>query len=290
MIEFIDFTKPAIIDEYLSYWENEYRSWDNLVKERAGALSAEQMLRYDKIKMIYQNYGRLTDWIIDMNALTPQMLSADNFAVVKKAIIKQATANNISLLQPEPLPGPPNDKDNVPPQRFMTRPLLRIVVLLVIAIAIIMITISWPANRPAAGSTPSISLPDNTIAKDSNGRDTFHLDNSGERTVKKNEKKKDAVIKAPDDDKAPSVKPDVVEHCEAICHTKGMIGIEVSFVDEKNSKRYSQRSDGQDLVFKIPCSLKGKPMRINFTGNGLSDYRNMILSDFEIPELFKARQ
>ncbi len=100
MVEFIDFTNPVIIDEHFSFWENEYNKWDALVKKRSGQLSVEQMQRFDKIKMIHQNFGKLTDWIIDMNTLSPKILSQDNFAEIKKAIqtrVVNVSDNDINL-------------------------------------------------------------------------------------------------------------------------------------------------------------------------------------------------
>lgn len=86
MVEFIDFTKPKVIEEHLAYWENEFNDWNELLKKRAGNLSIEKMQRYDKIKMIYQNFDKLTEWIADMNAMNPKMLSHDNFSAIKKEI------------------------------------------------------------------------------------------------------------------------------------------------------------------------------------------------------------
>ena len=87
MVEFIDFSRPKVLDEHFSYWEETYNEWDGLVKKRTGQLSNEQLQRYDKIKMIHQNFGKLSDWLVDMNTLSPRLLSADNFAEIKKAII-----------------------------------------------------------------------------------------------------------------------------------------------------------------------------------------------------------
>lgn len=45
------------------------------------------MDRYEKTKLIQQNFGNLSDWLIDMNSLNPRMLSADNFEIIKKEIL-----------------------------------------------------------------------------------------------------------------------------------------------------------------------------------------------------------
>lgn len=102
MVEFIDFANPAIIKYYLPFWENEFNVWNDLVKQ-FGQLSIEQLQRYDNIKMRFQNFGRLTDWIIDMNALNLKILSADNFAEIRNEIIKRST--DVALQEPKPEKG-----------------------------------------------------------------------------------------------------------------------------------------------------------------------------------------
>lgn len=93
MIDFIDFAKPKVLEEYFSFWESEYIEWDNFVKKRASQLSIEQLQRFDKVRMIYQNLGKLTDWLIDMNTLNPKLLTKDNFLEIKRAIQMQAGLN-----------------------------------------------------------------------------------------------------------------------------------------------------------------------------------------------------
>ena len=91
MIEFIDFTKPAFIDDLFSFWENEYCEWDDLIKRRSGQLAVEQMQRYDKVKMIHLNAGKLNEWITDMNTLNPVILSGENFSLMVKEIERMLT-------------------------------------------------------------------------------------------------------------------------------------------------------------------------------------------------------
>jgi hypothetical protein len=95
VVEFVDFADPKVIENHLSYWEHEFKVWDDLLKKRSGQLAVEQMQRYDRIKMIYQNFGKLTEWIIDICAFHPQLLSADNFAEIKKAIIIRGTKDEL---------------------------------------------------------------------------------------------------------------------------------------------------------------------------------------------------
>ncbi|MEO6315854.1 MAG: TIR domain-containing protein [Chitinophagaceae bacterium] len=88
METFIDFSKPTVLEGYFAYWQEQFNEWDQLVKNRSGSLSTEQFQRYDKIKMVWQNFGKLADWLVDMNSLNPALLSKDNFDKIKSAIGK----------------------------------------------------------------------------------------------------------------------------------------------------------------------------------------------------------
>jgi hypothetical protein len=86
MVEFVDFTNPSILEKHFCYWENEYNIWQGLFKKRVGQLSIEQMDNFHKIKLIHQNFGKLMQWIADMNTFNLMILSKDNFAEIKKEI------------------------------------------------------------------------------------------------------------------------------------------------------------------------------------------------------------
>lgn len=84
--EFIDFTKPSIIMSYLKYWKEQQDEWEELVKLMPDRLSKEQFDRYDKIKLVGSNIGKLMDWLADMNTLTKKLLSENDFEEIKKAL------------------------------------------------------------------------------------------------------------------------------------------------------------------------------------------------------------
>ena len=88
-VRFIDFTKPTVLDEYFTYWEEQEEKWSKLVKKRADKIKPAQFNRYDKIRSIHQNFGNLSDWIVDMNQGSKLELSKNNFEEVKKAILKR---------------------------------------------------------------------------------------------------------------------------------------------------------------------------------------------------------
>jgi hypothetical protein len=88
-IEFIDFANPAILSTYYDYWEETEKSWKDLIDKRGDKLSIEQFKKYDKTKLIHQNIGQLMDWIIDLNTLNPQLLSENNFEIIKNSLINK---------------------------------------------------------------------------------------------------------------------------------------------------------------------------------------------------------
>ncbi len=86
MTEFIDFARPKVIDAYLSFWEEERNEWETMLKKRMGQLSGEQFARYEKVKLISENIGKMTDWLADMNTLNPTMLSENSFEQIRLAL------------------------------------------------------------------------------------------------------------------------------------------------------------------------------------------------------------
>lgn len=351
-VELIDFNDPATLEKHFAFWDNEYKKWDELVKKRAEQLSVGQLQDYDRIKMIHQNFGRLTDWIKDMNTLNLQTLSADNFAAIKKAIIKKGAAD------PDPVVGFW--------RRLVKKQVFWIAAVSTIA-AIILIT-SWlsrkrttqlpqrvfafnlvsPAGEQllivqdsnnkrfgyAKANDTSLFIsckyeeanpfkegialvkiddkyrwikPDSADAfsgsydyaknfKDSMaivsiGKDTFYINMKGERqqvppvvTKKGNtNKERPGTLTEDGSNESPSYKM-----CEAISESKVIAGIEVSFTDPRNNKKYRQISDGNYLEFDIPCYLLEQTVRVSFIRNGQPDYYNVRIKEFIIPEIFKS--
>jgi internalin A len=86
VVEFVDFTDTFILEEHFEYWEELHLKWDKLVEKRKRQLSQEQFDRYEKIKLVHQNFGKLADWLVDMNTLSKELLSADDFKIIKENI------------------------------------------------------------------------------------------------------------------------------------------------------------------------------------------------------------
>jgi tetratricopeptide (TPR) repeat protein len=114
MVEFVDFADPLVQEEYLAHWDAEFKKWSTLVKKRATDLAIEQMQRFDKVKMVKQNFSKLTEWLIDMNSLSKQFLAANDFAIIKQSLTEKlaagktaATAEGQIGLLPKHLTPPP---------------------------------------------------------------------------------------------------------------------------------------------------------------------------------------
>lgn len=108
MAEFIDFARPKVLGEYLQYWEEQKKEWEELFNLRIKQLSTEQYARYDKVKLIGENISKLLDWLADMNTLNPMMLSENNFAEIKKALGQ--------------IPAPDNISENIPDKKTEEKP------------------------------------------------------------------------------------------------------------------------------------------------------------------------
>jgi hypothetical protein len=99
MLEFIDFSKPEVLDIYLSFWQKEFAKWDDLIKNKAEELSTGQFERYEKIKLVRQNFSKLADWLVDLNTLNPTLLSGNNFSEIKRTLLKDNTTQNTHAKQ-----------------------------------------------------------------------------------------------------------------------------------------------------------------------------------------------
>lgn len=76
--------------------------------------------------------------------------------------------------------------------------------------------------------------------------------------------------------------------CSAKSDTKGIIGVEITFTDTRSGTVYKFVSDGDDLVFEVPCYLMGESVRVVFKKNGVAENRNVKLKEFEVPEMFRT--
>ncbi len=85
-LEVIRFDQPKVLLESIRYWEQKTQEWVDLYKAVASQLSSEQGKRFENVKEIHQNFSKLSDWLIDINASKTSLLSENDFEKVKEAI------------------------------------------------------------------------------------------------------------------------------------------------------------------------------------------------------------
>lgn len=345
IVERVDFTDPAVIDDHFLFWENEYNEWSGLVARRPGQLSVEQLQRFDKIKMIYQNFGRLAEWIADMNTLNPQILSADNFATIKKAIGKKekesagllrrplfwlsfiAVATAIVVISSWLRSTQTAHKLQQRTNLHVVRPAGEGLLIVQdphtqkFGFALdkdtsLFISAKYEESNPFNVGMALVKMngkyqwikPDSTNAfpgwfdhaenfqggraRVMKGLDTFFINEKGERlplSVTPPKKNTTNSQHRPTETAGhdTSNEPATVKTCTVICNTKGIKGVEVSFFDPKENKRYVKVSGDGDLEFEVPCYLKDQVIEIKFMKNHQTESRNFYLKSMEIPEMFK---
>lgn len=88
-VEHIDFTLPAVLEEYFNFWKKELETWSVFIKEKSDQIGPPQVERFNKVKTINQNLGAMMDWIADTNQSDLQLLSSDDFKTVKATILQR---------------------------------------------------------------------------------------------------------------------------------------------------------------------------------------------------------
>ncbi|MFN3850530.1 MAG: COR domain-containing protein [Spirosomataceae bacterium] len=85
-VEKLKLDDPDFIDCYFDYWEQLEKKWENLIQKRGTRITTAQKAEHEKIKAIAAALGDLLDVLKDMNALTKELLSENNFEKIKSAI------------------------------------------------------------------------------------------------------------------------------------------------------------------------------------------------------------
>jgi internalin A len=83
-VESLALNKPNVLGGYYEYWENQEKEWKALISKHR--VNKSQTDTYDKVCKIHNDLGDLIGHLTDMNALTKDLLSANNFAQIKEAI------------------------------------------------------------------------------------------------------------------------------------------------------------------------------------------------------------
>jgi hypothetical protein len=82
----VDLT-PTKLKEYHQYWQKKQEEWQELTN-----MDPEYGTEAARIKDIHGNLAKLLKILRDINALTQDILSQDNFAEIKKAIENRTRA------------------------------------------------------------------------------------------------------------------------------------------------------------------------------------------------------
>jgi len=88
-VESIRLDRPSISRKYMQYWEKVEKEWQTLIEEFTQQIYNEKFRRYENVKIIKNHFGKLSEWLIDINTLTDELLSENDFSLVKEAITKR---------------------------------------------------------------------------------------------------------------------------------------------------------------------------------------------------------
>lgn len=88
-LESLAFDKPETLGKYFGFWKEEERKWSEFVRDNMDLCSPAQYRRFQLVKEIKQQLGRLSEWIQDINASSLNLLSENDFELVKKKITER---------------------------------------------------------------------------------------------------------------------------------------------------------------------------------------------------------
>ncbi len=77
---------------YRDFWDEKEKEWDDYVGSYSKKISPLEMEEYNRVKSIVNNLGTMFQILLDINTLTTDLLSKDDFAEIKKAIDKRIAA------------------------------------------------------------------------------------------------------------------------------------------------------------------------------------------------------
>ncbi len=88
-VENISLNRPKLQQEYIKFWQEQEDDW-NEVKSTSRNFTEKQNQQFLRIKRINAELGDLLMLLSDMNALTKEILSDNNFEIIKNAIKQRA--------------------------------------------------------------------------------------------------------------------------------------------------------------------------------------------------------
>ena len=88
-LENIALNKPGVQSNYFDYWNEREKEWKQLILKHGNRIKPAQFNEFDKVRSIHNQLGDLLEHLNDMNALTKELLSANNFSKIKEVIKEQ---------------------------------------------------------------------------------------------------------------------------------------------------------------------------------------------------------
>ncbi len=88
-VEKLELDKPKILREYMTHWNEFYKEWSEMVLDFPQQVGKPQLESFEKSRKIKDEFGNVVGFFSDMNAQTKSLLSDNDFAVVKAAIMER---------------------------------------------------------------------------------------------------------------------------------------------------------------------------------------------------------
>lgn len=88
-VESIALGDPKVLSEYLNHWKTQKEEKEAFIMKFLGQTDSESFKNYERVKNIHSNFLAMVTILKDMNLLNKDILSQDNFAEIKRAIIKR---------------------------------------------------------------------------------------------------------------------------------------------------------------------------------------------------------
>lgn len=86
MVEPVDLARPSVMDELFTYWKGMYDEWLRLIDKWKDDLRLGQWNGFENVKNIRHHLGDIMHWLSDMNTKDKQLLSGNNFAIIREKI------------------------------------------------------------------------------------------------------------------------------------------------------------------------------------------------------------
>lgn len=96
-LEKLNLKDPITLKNYLEYWENKQHNWEDLIKTQTSNIGNETFSEYRKIKDILANFSEIIAFIMDINALSLEFLSKNDYTILIEYIEKKIAPDNLYM-------------------------------------------------------------------------------------------------------------------------------------------------------------------------------------------------